>query len=227
MNLATIIVLLQAVLGLLSTPNLSPAAQLQANQLAGQVISMATQALAQPPDTQLGSAPSSTFTITAPTSTDNSQPIVINVTPAATEPLPVIAQPPQSVATATVVTAPSFFGSGSSLEETAVTSSSISVYFHPGKLVGDTFSLTAKCDTVNMGLGADCTSYIPQAVDITQNTDSNHPVTISGLVPCAKYRFVVVAANAMGTDTTNGSQAFDTVPDNATPAQIRSCTVAW
>jgi hypothetical protein len=83
MNIATLLVLLQAIVSLYSNPQLAQNATLKAqvDLMANQVIALTNQTLSQPANTQLGSAPTSSVSISLPTSTDNTQPIVVTVNP--------------------------------------------------------------------------------------------------------------------------------------------------
>jgi hypothetical protein len=77
--------MLTAILGLYSNPQITQNAQLktQIDALAGQAIAAAEQALAQSPTTQLGIVPSSgNLSVSVPSSTASSTPIVVNITPA-------------------------------------------------------------------------------------------------------------------------------------------------
>ena len=85
MSLASILTMLTAILGLYGNPQIAQNAQLKAqvDALAGQAIAAAEQALAQSPTTELGTAvSSSSLSVTVPSSTVSSTPIVVNITPA-------------------------------------------------------------------------------------------------------------------------------------------------
>lgn len=86
MNLASVIILLQLAIGLLSNPSLAQNASLQAQAtaFANQAITIATQALSQPPQTQLGVIPTSSTVFSpivssVPTTTDTSTPPPITI----------------------------------------------------------------------------------------------------------------------------------------------------
>lgn len=218
MNLASVIILLQLAIGLLSNPSLAQNASLQAQAtaFANQAITIATQALSQPPQTQLGVIPTSSTVFSpiissVPTTTDTSTP----------PPITIIINPPvqaPSLGTVNQTTTPSstpiippplpvFQSSGSGLNITGETSSSISMYFSPGRLKGDTFMLEVKCDLANLRTvnGKNCLSFIsPAAIDITNNTSPNNQIVINGLMPDSRWRFTVTATNSSGAASSSG-----------------------
>ena len=184
MNLSIIIVLLQTVLSLLSTPNLSVTAREQANNMASQVVSLATQALSQPTTTQLGVLPNSSISVVVPTST--TQPIVVNVLPQVQQDFPVITNQTLGLAAPIVPKKPLI--SNGIIQVDSRSSKSITVHIDKTNSTFDSLILTFHCDMVNS----------PQCETATSTydvTNSNAPFTIDGLSSGTNYRFDFVATN--------------------------------
>ncbi len=206
MSLASILVLLMAVMGLYSNPALvgNSTLKAQVDTMATQVIALATQALAQPPETQLGTAPTSSqpFSAVMPTSTaSTTAPIVINVVPPVQQAAPVqniVQNAPVLGAVAPVKILPLI--SNTIIEHFTLSSTSISFYPGNGNIY-DTLFVTVNCDNWNspgtnaiMSSGtwpaiitSDCTTP-SSTYDIT-SVSENNPAVISGLTPGMAYYY--------------------------------------